>query len=292
MGIITLYLLTTKQDKSDPVKETTKAEQSESPDRNVDLAPPPADPVVVDESVPEVQRFDQFNQLPAKGKNAGERAVVFFNNVEFVFRWCPAGTFTMGSPETEEGRDTGETQHQVTLTKGFWMLETEVTQKQWETVMGDNPSEFKGDDLPVENVSWDDCQEFCKKTGFLLPTAAQWEYACRAGTTGAYAGNLEEMAWNVSNFSGMTTHPVGIKKPNAWGLYDMHGNVWEWCQDRYGDYPLGSVTDPTGPSNGSDRVLRGGCFINSAQDCRSANYSSLGPDIPSPSVGFRIIRGQ
>ena len=159
------------------------------------------------------------------GQTAGERKVVTVNGVEFAFRWCPAGTFTMGAPTSEEGLY-NETQHEVTLTKGFWMLETEVTQKQWKAVMGTNPSFFKGDDLPVESVSWNDCQEFCEKTGLQLPTEAQWEYACRAGTTDAYAGNLDEMAWYYSN-SGNKTHPVGTKKPNAWGLYDMHGNVWE-----------------------------------------------------------------
>ena len=233
------------------------------------------------------------------GKNAGKRAVKVINGVEFAFRWCPAGAFTMGSPKSEDGRDNDETQHKVTLTKGFWMLETEVTQKQWKAVMGSNPDcKFKGDNLPVENVSWTDCQEFCKKCAQLgfpvqLPTEAQWEYACRAGTTGAYAGNLDEMAWYgyYSNPKGTskeaTTHPVGTKKPNAWGLYDMHGNVWEWCQDWYAkEYPSGSVTDPTGPSSGSYRVVRGGGWHSDARRCRSANRDYYGPRLPGRLLGF------
>ena len=229
-------------------------------------------------------------------KNAGKRAVKTINGVEFAFRYCPPGTFMMGSPSSDEGRYSNETQHQVTLTKGFWMMETEVTQKQWKAVMGTNPSKFKGDDLPVEQVSWNDCQEFCKKCTKLglpvqLPTEAQWEYACRAGTTGAYAGNLDEMAWYNESYAKGSTHPVGTKKPNAWGLYDMHGNVWEWCQDRYDrDYPSGSVTDPVGPKSGSARVDRGGGWNSIAGYCRSAGRSSDSPEYRGYSLGFRCVR--
>ncbi len=207
-------------------------------------------------------RVEERKDLSVPGAKAGERKTYTVNGVEFAFRWCPAGTFMMGSPTSEEGRYDDEKQHRVTLTKGFWMMEMEVTQKQWKAVMENNPSNFKGDDLPVECVSWNDCQEFCRKCSalglpVLLPTEAQWEYACRAGSTDAYAGNLDDMAWYYKN-SGSKTHPVGTKNPNAWGLYDMHGNVWEWCQDWKGDYPKGSVTDPTGPANGSLRVSRSG----------------------------------
>ena len=233
--------------------------------------------------------------LPSPSLKAGDRKVETVNGVEFAFRWCPPGTFMMGSPESEEGRNDNETQHQVTLTKGFWMLETEVTQKQWKAVMGNNPSEFKGDDWPVGMVSWDDCQEFCNKCAQLglpvqLPTEAQWEYACRAGTTGAYAGNLAEMAWYYNSISTYHIHPVGTKKPNAWGLYDMHGSVREWCQDWYGDYPSGSVTDPDGPSSGSYRVYRGGYWRSRAGDCRSANRSGRYPDDRDYFLGFRCVR--
>ncbi|MBR0239384.1 MAG: SUMF1/EgtB/PvdO family nonheme iron enzyme [Thermoguttaceae bacterium] len=249
---------------------------------------------------------------------AGDRKTVTVNGVEFAFRWCPRGTFMMGSPTSEEGRYDNETQHQVTLTKGFWMMKTEVTQKQWKAVMGSNPSHFQGDDLPVEQVSWNNCQEFCKKCAQLgfpvqLPTEAQWEYACRAGTTGAYAGNLDDMAWYSSN-SGSKTHPVGTKKPNAWGLYDMHGNVWEWCADWYDDYPSGSVTDlrklwtvnllryddylsgsvtdPTGPSSGDYRVVRGGSWFSDVGYCRSAKRYLIDPGSRSDDLGFRLVKGQ
>ncbi|MBQ2621988.1 MAG: formylglycine-generating enzyme family protein [Thermoguttaceae bacterium] len=226
---------------------------------------------------------------------AGKRLVKVINGVEFAFRWCPAGTFMMGAPMSETGRS-DEKQHKVTLTKGFWMLETEVTQKQWKAVMRNNPSRFKGDDLPVECVSLGDCQEFCKKCTQLglpvqLPTEAQWEYACRAGSTGAYAGNLDDMVWYWDN-SDRKTHPVGTKKPNAWGLYDMHGNVWEWCQDWYDDYPRGSVTDPVGPSSGSDRVFRGGCWLDSAGFCRSAYRFYIDPGYRDYTLGFRCVKGQ
>lgn len=233
------------------------------------------------------QKVSEFKS----GQTAGERNVITVNGIEFAFRWCPAGTFRMGSPTSEDGRGNSETQHQVTLTKGFWMMETEVTQKQWQAIMGYNPSSFIGDDLPVEQVSWNECQEFCEKTGLTLPTEAQWEYACRAGTTGAFAGNLDEMAWYDSN-SGGKTHSVGTKKANAWGLYDMHGNVCEWCQDWYGDYPGGSVTDPTEPSTDSSRVIRGGSWINLAWDCRSAFRFSNYPEIRFYNLGFRCVRGQ
>ena len=239
---------------------------------------------------------------------AGERKTVTVNGVEFAFRWCPAGTFTMGSPTSEEGRYDDETQHKVTLTKGFWMLETEVTQKQWKAVMGNNPSSFKGDDLPVECVSWNDCQEFCKKCTQLglsvqLPTESQWEYACRAGSTTAYFwgnalngdkancdGNYPCGTEITGKYIGKTT-PVGSYQPNAWGLYDMHGNVWEWCQDWYAkDYPSESVTDPTGPSSGSDRVDRGGCWSHDARRCRSAIRGYCGPGYRGIVLGFRLVR--
>ena len=236
-------------------------------------------------------------QTPTGSPKAGERKVEKVNGVEFAFRWCPSGTFIMGSPMSEEGRFSNETQHQVTLTKGFWMMETEVTQKQWKAVMGNLPDcGFKGDDLPVERVSWNDCQEFCKKCKKLglsvqLPTEAQWEYACRSGTTGAYAGNLDEMAWYNEFSNKGSTHPVGTKKPNAWGLYDMHGNVWEWCADYWNkDYPNGIVTDPTGPSNGSYRVFRGGGWSIYAQLCRSARRSCDDPDCRGDYLGFRCVR--
>ena len=218
-------------------------------------------------------------------QKAGERMTLTINDVEYAFRWCPAGTFMMGSPEGERWRKSNETQHQVTLSRGFWMLETEVTQGIWESVTGNNPSEVKGIKLPVENVSWHDCQAYIKKLNdlgvapagfkFSLPTEAQWEYACRAGTTTAYhfGNTLTKEQANFAYFgSPNQLVEVGRYPANAWGLRDMHGNVWEWCQDWYDDYPSGAVTDPTGASTGSRRVQRGG-GIAADDHCRSASRS-------------------
>ena len=220
---------------------------------------------------------------------AGETKIITLpGGAEMEMVWCPPGAFTMGS---DDGDRDERPPHPVTLTKGFWLATTEVTQAQWTSVMGNNPSHFKGDNLPVEKVSWNDCQEFCRKTGLQLPTEAQWEYACRAGSTGEYAGtgNLDDMGWYDDN-SDDKTHPVGQKQPNAWGLYDMHGNVWEWCADWYGDYPNGPVTDPKGASSGSYRVLRSGSWNLNAQACRSAARYDYNPSNYYNYLGFRPSR--
>jgi formylglycine-generating enzyme required for sulfatase activity len=218
------------------------------------------------------------------------------------FKFLPGGRFRMGS---ESGDSDERPVHDVTLTPAFYMGVYEVTQEQYERVMGKNPSHFKGSNNPVEMVSWDDAVEFCRRLSALpeekvagrvyrLPTEAEWEYACRAGTDTAYSfgddeNELGECAWSRDN-SGSTTHPVGKKKPNAWGLYDMHGNVWEWCSDWYGDYPSGSVTNPSGASSGSSRVYRGGSWGAYAGHCRSA-YRDYGftPDGRRNSLGFRLV---
>ena len=195
------------------------------------------------------------------------------------------------------------------------MMETQVTQKQWEAMMGYNPSnldgdnQFNRDDLPVELVSWDDCQKFCNKCTELglpvqLPTEAQWEYACRAGSTTAFFwgnvlngdkancdGNYPYGTKTEGEYVEMTT-PVGYYEANAWGLYDMHGNVAEWCQDWYGDYPSGSVTDPTGPLSGSFRVYRGGSWCHTAAHCRSAYRLRDEPSFRRNVLGFRCVKGQ
>jgi formylglycine-generating enzyme required for sulfatase activity len=185
----------------------------------------------------------------------------------------------------------------VTLTKPFWLGRTEVTQRQWENVMGNNPSFFKGKDPPVEQVSWHDASDFCQKLNamqstphgwhFALPTEAQWEYACRAGTSRDDAGNLDEMAWYASN-SGAKTHEVATKKANNWGLVDMHGNVWEWCADWCGGYPAESLIDPTGPNSGSNRVDRGGSWFSDGTRCRSASRFRHSPDYRGSGIGFRV----
>jgi formylglycine-generating enzyme required for sulfatase activity len=206
----------------------------------------------------------------------------------------------MGSPGGEEDRFSAERQHPVVLTQGFFLAETECTQAQWEAVMGNNPSKFKGADRPVEQVSWDEAVDFCRKLtarqraeGILpegwewrLPTEAEWEYAVRAGTTGARHGELDNIGWHVGN-SGNQTHPVKQKAANAWGLHDMMGNVCEWCSDWYGDYPTGSVTNPKGPDSGSRRVLRGGGWNLVAGGARSAFRYGVDPGIRYANLGFR-----
>jgi len=228
------------------------------------------------------------------------------------------GTFTMGSPSSEPERWDDETQHQVTVSS-FYMGKYEVTQKEYQEVMGTNPSSFKGDNLPVECVSWFDAVEYCNAlsrkegltpaytinesgnrtvtwnrsaNGYRLPTEAEWEYACRAGTTTAYntgANINNNTGWYDANSAG-STQEAGQKPANAWGLYDMHGNVWEWCWDWFGDYTSGTQTDPVGASSGSDRVSRGGGWFDSAQGVRSAfrNYGT--PSYRYSNLGFRLVR--
>jgi formylglycine-generating enzyme required for sulfatase activity len=222
------------------------------------------------------------------------------NSIGMEFVLIPAGEFMMGSSDADkEAFDNEKPQHRVTISQPFYLGKYTVTQAQWEAVMGSNPSGFKGRNNPVENVSWDDVQEFIKKLNqkeggnkYRLPTEAEWEYAARAGTTSRYsfgddAEALGRYAWYWGN-SGKTTHPVGGKEPNGLGLYDMHGNVWEWVQDWYGGYAGSLATDPRGPSSGSYRVIRGGSWIINAGYCRSAYRGLNTPDDRDNSVGFRL----
>jgi formylglycine-generating enzyme required for sulfatase activity len=218
------------------------------------------------------------------------------NSIGMEFKLLPGGTFTMGE---------GDDAHQVTLTKPFEIAVYELTQEQASKVTKVNPSKFKGPQNPVEQVSWTEAVAFCrmlselpaeKSAGYVyrLPTEAEWEYACRAGTTTTYSfgdseSELGDYGWYDKN-SGDTTHPVGGKKPNGWGLYDMHGNVWEWCQDWYGSYPSGSTTDPTGAASGSTRVNRGGSWLHYSGYCHSAYRSRDAPDYRHYSLGFRVLR--
>jgi formylglycine-generating enzyme required for sulfatase activity len=209
--------------------------------------------------------------------------------------WVEPGTFTMGSPESEEGRDSDETQHEVTLTEGFYLGQYEVTQAQYEAVMTGNsvslnadPSEYKGSNRPVERVSWDDVQVFLARLNeqqagnlpagwsYVLPTESQWEYACRAGTTTAYSWGEGITTSNARyNMSGSKTVNVGQFIANPWHFFDMHGNVWEWTADWNGDYPVGNpVFDPTGPGFGSAKVTRGGSWSSSAGLLRSAQRNA------------------
>jgi len=231
------------------------------------------------------------------------------NTLGMEFVYIEPGTFMMGSPEDEPGRRDDETLHEVTLTQGYYMQTTEVTQGQWEAVMGENPSYFDtcGDNCPIENVSWNDAQDFIDELNamgegsYRLPTEAEWEYAARAGSTTAFANGeitetgdgfdpvLDAMGWYTYN-SNSRTHPVAQKDPNAWGLYDMHGNVWEWVADWYEIDLSESVTDPEGPSSGANRVFRGGSWGDSAGDSRSAYRDYLYPDHSYYDLGFRLVR--
>ena len=232
------------------------------------------------------------------------------NSIGMEFVYIPPGSFMMGSPPDEPERGNDEKQHRVILTNGFYMQSTEVTQGQWKKVMGTNPSYFKkcGVNCPVEQVSWNDVQTFIHelnrqegRSTYRMPTEAEWEYAARAGSTTAFANgrisetayghdsNLNLVGWNYHN-ANKKTHPVAQKQPNAWGLYDMHGNVWEWCQDWYGDYPAGPVTDPAGPPRSSGRVTRGGCLEDFAGSCSSANRNWVAPGIRGYGLGFRLAR--
>ena len=208
----------------------------------------------------------------------------------------PAREFQMGSPESEKYHQDNALQHEVTLTKPFYMGKYEVTQEQWESVMGNNPSSFfRGPKLPVTSVSWKDCQEFIKKLnekksgGYRLPTEAEWEYACRAGTTTAYSYG-DNLTKSDANIDGDSIKAVGSYRPNAFGLYDMHGNVWEWCNDWYGSLQDGEVTDPKGAATGSSRVLRGGSFINDVSAARSSLRFVGTPTFRGTDLGFRLVK--
>jgi formylglycine-generating enzyme required for sulfatase activity len=235
---------------------------------------------------------------------AKSRANLTIPDLALELLWVEPGSFTMGSPADEPSRNKAEgPRTNVTFTQGFWLGKTEVTQAQYEAITGTNPSTLKdaGKNAPVEQVSWIDAMAFCEKLTqreraagrlpegyvYVLPTEAQWEYACRAGTIGAFSGEPEAMAWH-SNNSGGTTHPVAQKRPNAWGFHDMMGNVLEWCYDWYGDYPGGTVTDPTGPGHGYYRMARGGSWRVDANVGRSAARAGGSAGRLDYTIGFRL----
>ncbi len=233
----------------------------------------------------------------------------FTNSIGMEFVYIEPEEFMMGSPENEPGHYWDETLHNVKLTHGFFMQTMEVTQGQWKAIMGNNPSYFQecGDDCPVENVSWNNVQDFIEKLNRLegkeayrLPTEAEWEYVCRAGTTTAFANgeltneicsdpNLDKIGWYCGN-ADEKTHPVARKDANKWNIHDMHGNVWEWCQDWYGEYDPENAVNPEGPADGTSRVVRGGGWGDHARDCRSANRAGLTPGYRYQILGFRLLR--
>ncbi|PIE01613.1 MAG: hypothetical protein CSA81_11240 [Acidobacteria bacterium] len=250
---------------------------------------------------PKDLRAESRNQQSELQAGSRKSFTILGTSVRLNMRWIPSGSFTMGSPKSEGGDSDEKSQHRVTLSKGFWMLETEVTQEMWEALMGTNPSYFKGAKRPVERVSWYDAKKFIEELNnkgigtYRLPTEAEWEYACRAGSSSAYCygdreSRLKDYAWYGED-SGTGTHEVGGKQSNDWGLYDMHGNVWEWCEDWYKkDYPVSPQTDPRGPASGEDRVNRGSSYWGPARVCRSANRNWFTPDDRYGNLGFRLAR--
>jgi formylglycine-generating enzyme required for sulfatase activity len=234
----------------------------------------------------------------------------FTNSIGMKFLQIPSGTFSMGF-NGNDFQDGYHSLHQVTISKDFFLGATEVTQAQYEKVMGSNPSQFQhlgiqdedGTSRPVEQVSWNDAVEFCRRLSeipeagmnkhiYRLPTEAEWEYACRAGSNNFFSfgdgeRSLGKYGWFINN-SERNTHPVGKKRPNTWGFYDMHGNVYEWCSDWFDKYPISAVIDPVGPSYGTKRAIRGGCFSNSASDCRASNRFRMPPSFSFPNLGFRV----
>jgi formylglycine-generating enzyme required for sulfatase activity len=245
------------------------------------------------------QSTSSTQSVSSDNRQTGSSKTFTANGVTFKMMKVDGGTFSMGATsEQNDPYDDEKPVHQVTLSS-YYIGETEVTQALWKAVMGSNPAIFKGDNRPVENVSWNDCQTFIKKlnslTGenFRLPTEAEWEYAARGGSKSRgyqYSGsnNLSSVAWYDDN-SGSKTHDVKTKSPNELGIYDMSGNVWEWCQDRYGYYSSSSVTNPMGASSGSYRVIRGGSWYNFDRSCRSAYRCIWEPSILMSNLGLRLV---
>jgi formylglycine-generating enzyme required for sulfatase activity len=244
---------------------------------------------------------------------AAQESKELTNSLGMKLVLIPAGSFQMGSPANEEGGHADEVQHEVKLTKSFYLGATEVTQGQYLKVIGKNPSNFqKGtvrnddtSDYPVESITWQNAVDFCRKLNELpeekaagrsyrLPTEAEWEYACRAGMSGPFNATdepeqLHHIAWYQTS-SENSTHPVGELNPNAWGLHDMHGNVWEWCHDHFQNrYEKEAVTDPRGPKFGTDHVVRGGSFLSKQTHCRAASRFGHEPDHVAIDCGFRVV---
>lgn len=251
------------------------------------------------------EQSEQVNEPPVNKKEVvvkAEEPPELQLGVGMEFKRLPAGTFVMG----KKGNKSPNTLlHQVTISKPFDMGIHEVTQKQYEAIMGSNPSQYPGPDNPVDSISWHEANEFCQKLSarpeekaagnvYRLPTEAEWEYACRAGTSTVFCFGddeslLGEYSW-YKQTAQSTTHPVGKKKPNPWGIYDMYGNAYEWCHDWFEPYPSEPVTDPQGPETSRGRVLRGGGFSNSATFCGSGERAYVSPEINRHSYGFRVVR--
>ena len=292
---------------ADWLDEHDRPEEAELMRLHVSLLATCCDP----ESHPErVRQQTRIVELLAAGVRPcmTQQTLALAEGVDMTFAWIAPGSFLMGSPAEEPERREYETQHEVTLAQGFYLGIHPVTQAQWQAVMGDNPSRFKGKNRPVENVSWEDCQAFCTKLSesdgkrYVLPSEAEWEYACRAGTTTPFHFG-ETLSTDQANYNGnylynggekgidrKQTTVVGSFPPNAWGLFDLHGNVWEWCQDEYRRYEELDDKNTLGTENTNEisRVLRGGTWYSHPRYCRSAYCGMFAPSTRLDNVGFRV----
>ena len=291
-----------KQSTANNSKEQSEHSNNDIPDDNgafddlIPVLPSVSKPSEPESSEPEPSDSETLDlePKPKEPPKAGDTLVKEIDREKFVFRWIPPGIFTMGSPEDEEGRNPNERQYKVKISKGFWMMETEVTQEQWMVVTG----EFRGSSRPspkkpIEDVSWYECNNFCKKAAAAglpleLPTEAQWEYACRAGSRGAFAGSFEDLTWHHGNSDGHA-QLIRTREPNKWGLYDMHGNVAEWVADWCGVYPSKPTKDPKGPADGAKKMTRGGSWGSPKHFCRSALRGGLDPNQRTVGLGFRCV---
>ncbi|MCY2993224.1 MAG: SUMF1/EgtB/PvdO family nonheme iron enzyme [Planctomycetota bacterium] len=293
---------------SAPVAEVDRDIPAKPPRSAARPANPPHPASQVTANSPGVAKDPKNLERPTPAKEEPALRFGIINSLGMKLVLIPSGEFLMGSPDSIAEADAKEKpQHRVQITRPFYLGVYEVTQAQYQKVVGSNPSHFKGDSLPVETVSWEDAVAFCKRLSevaeerlagrtYRLPTEAEWEYACRTGSTSKYSfgeseAELEKYAWYDKN-SGKRTHPVGANQANVWGLYDMLGNVWEWCQDGYGPYEAGPVTDPSGPGSASYRVDRGGSWINTSAFCRAAYRYWSSPSFRCDSLGFRLAAVQ
>jgi sulfatase modifying factor 1 len=317
LAILLLLLINVGCDDSTHLRQTAEQPQPEQPQPE-QPQPEQPQPEQPQPEQPEPEQPEPEQPEPQPDPVPADLPVIelpsITNTIGMKFNKIPAGTFLMGSPATEEGRYDEEQQHQITISKPFYMQTTEVTQGQWKALMGTEPwkgtkfSKYvkEGAKYPATHVNWDDAVAFYKKLSakegktYRLPTEAEWEYACRAETKTAWSfGNdekaLGDYAWhdeNASDIGEEYAHQVGLKKPNAFGLYDMHGNVYEWCHDFYKDdyYKQLPEKDPQGPAQGSSRVLRGGSWLAYTRDSRSAFRNRFGADDRYNDLGFRLVR--
>jgi formylglycine-generating enzyme required for sulfatase activity len=274
-------------------KDKADREAADKAAQAAKATPTPAVPVAAAEPADKPKRSPGLG-APAKD-DKGWYADLTVAGVKQRFRWCVPGAFTMGSPESEDGRDRDETQHQVTLTRGFWIADTECAQELWQAVMGEDPSTKQGERLPVNHVSRDDCQHFCAELAKhapglrpRLPWEAEWEYAARAGGSDPFPG-AARIDKKTACFDASGPREVASFPPNAWGLYDMAGNVAEWCADRFSPYAKADAKDPQPAGTSDQGVARGGYWEDEADSCRSAKRHRKWPNQAGNSLGLRLV---